>query len=278
MWKTDLVFWLIRICTFLKMGKICTAVIQWSVSVKKDSQIDSKHQIPQLIQALQKSQTRPWYTCCCWQWCLWWHARTPPQRTTLSPTTLALTVSLMMAVWCPTVLTTLILSPSNPITMSTQTVSFYKLKSMELLSNHFFLDCSRFWECGPAGETCLFECAPCGRDNPMCNGQWALSFDVRFQYPVGPTCDWPSTINCTNGGCEDKEPRPECCSDEECNNGCPASHCSHNFQCIYDEHCDCTLDTDCDTYDGICNIPPPHTNDTCAYCSDGQCKGGKALW
>merc|ERR1712241_198219 len=138
-------------------------------------------------------------------------------------------------------------------------------------------NCSRYWECGPGGETCLFECAPCGIDNPMCNGQWALSFDVRYQYPLGPVCDWPSTINCTNGGCEDKEPRPECCSDEECNNGCPASHCSHNFQCIYDEHCDCTLDTDCDTYDGICNIPPPHTNDTCAYCSDGQCKGGCLL-
>ena len=63
-------------------------------------------------------------------------------------------------------------------------------------------DCSRFWECGPAGETCLFECAACQTEmnsNPLCDGQWALTFDVRFQYPVGPVCDWPSTINCTLG-------------------------------------------------------------------------------
>ena len=64
------------------------------------------------------------------------------------------------------------------------------------------LDCSRFWECGPAGETCLFECAACQTEmnsNPLCNGQWALTFDMRFQYPVGPVCDWPSAIDCTPG-------------------------------------------------------------------------------
>ena len=108
----------------------------------------------------------------------------------------------------------------------------------------------------------------------MCNGQWALSFDVRYQYPLGPVCDWPSTINCTNGGCEDHVPRPECCSDEECANGCPGSHCSHNFQCIYNEHCECTLDADCDHFDEVCNLPPPHTPENCAYCVDAQCKGG----
>ena len=146
--------------------------------------------------------------------------------------------------------------------------------NINISKNFEFLDCSRFWECGPDGETCLFECAPCGVDNPMCNGQWALSFDVRYQYPLGPVCDWPSTINCTNGGCEDHVPRPECCSDEECANGCPGSHCSHNFQCIYNEHCECTLDADCDHFDEVCNLPPPHTPENCAYCVDAQCKGG----
>ena len=177
----------------------------------------------------------------------------------------------MMGVWCPIVLNLLTLSQSNLIIMSIQIVSYFYSMSLFLPPS---LDCSRFWECGPDGETCLFECAACGRDNPMCNGQWALSFDVRYQFPLGPVCDWPSTINCTNGGCEDHVPRPECCSDEECANGCPGSHCSHNFQCIYNEHCECTLDADCDHFDEVCNLPPPHTPENCAYCVDAQCKGG----
>ena len=51
-------------------------------------------------------------------------------------------------------------------------------------------DCSRFWECGPAGESCLVECARCPclglpEDNCdwQCEGengyQWALTFDEK---------------------------------------------------------------------------------------------------
>ena len=42
------------------------------------------------------------------------------------------------------------------------------------------------------------ECAPCGGPSgpEMCNGQWALSFDVRYEYPIGPVCDWPVIVDC----------------------------------------------------------------------------------
>ena len=65
-------------------------------------------------------------------------------------------------------------------------------------------DCSRFWECGPDYEACLFECAHCGVEVAGCQGQEALSFDPRYNYPVGPVCDWPSNIDCTNtpGECD----------------------------------------------------------------------------
>ncbi len=43
-------------------------------------------------------------------------------------------------------------------------------------------------------------CAQCQKEldtNPLCNGQWALSFDVKFQYPLGPVCSWPNEIDCS---------------------------------------------------------------------------------
>merc|ERR1712098_689656 len=48
-------------------------------------------------------------------------------------------------------------------------------------------NCSRYWECGFQGYTCLLECALCGGpSNTMCDGQWSLTFDPSFQYPIGP--------------------------------------------------------------------------------------------
>ena len=64
---------------------------------------------------------------------------------------------------------------------------------------HYFpslIDCSRFWECY-AGEACLIECANCQHElgeNDLCNGRWALTFDVTYQYPEGPVCDWPAYV------------------------------------------------------------------------------------
>ena len=104
-------------------------------------------------------------------------------------------------------------------------------------------DCSRFWECGPAYETCLFECAACPclqfpeqENDPQCNfqcegkdgWQWANTFDekwvliskriwtslqecdefVRFHFwPEGPTCVWPINYN---GTCSNLGPDCDC--------------------------------------------------------------------
>merc|ERR1719184_158723 len=58
------------------------------------------------------------------------------------------------------------------------------------------LNCSRYWQCGPGYETCLYECERCW-DNPMwCDGQWAKTFDPRFQGIYGPVCQWPVHMDC----------------------------------------------------------------------------------
>ena len=138
----------------------------------------------------------------------------------------------MTAAWFLTAQSSWIPSPSSRTTTSTQAVScfsgYFDISSVS--------DCSRFWECGPAGETCLFECAPCQAEintNPLCDGQWALTFDVRFQYPVGPVCDWPSTINCTLGCPEDAE----CCNNLDCNK-CSSGYCNLDWTCSYDPPCE----------------------------------------
>merc|ERR1712126_175393 len=137
-------------------------------------------------------------------------------------------------------------------------------------------NCSRFWEGGPAGETCLFECAACGGpSNPMCNGQWALTFDPSYQYPLGPVCDWPSSIDC-GVECDpiNKPDEFECCQNSDCNQ-CDGGYCSLFFQCVYPGPCECKQDSDCNNWDGTCNVPAPHDPDNCAYCSEeGTCLGG----
>ena len=145
------------------------------------------------------------------------------------------------------------------------------------LTSHLspFSDCSRFWECGPDGETCLFECASCQSElgsNPLCEGQWALTFDVRFQYPVGPVCNWPSTINCTLGCPEDAE----CCNNLDCNK-CSSGYCNLDWTCSYDPPCECSSDAECENYEGVCNVPAPHHPESCSFCLDGQCRGGETL-
>ena len=136
-----------------------------------------------------------------------------------------------------------------------------------------FLDCSRFWECGPNYETCLFECANCQHaenENPQCAGQWALTFDVRYQYPVGPVCDWPSAIDCTLTCPE----TAQCQENSDCND-CDGGYCNVDCTCTYPNPCSCSSDQDCDNFDGLCDLPSPHHPEYCAYCDAGVCKGGK---
>jgi len=99
---------------------------------------------------------------------------------------------------------------------------------------HVF-NCSRFWVCEPSLRPCLFECAPMP-------GGGALYFDVRYQYPVGPVCDWPSAINCTNkpAECGQCEVWQECVTGENgatiCTPNCKIDpHCQENEYCDFSE-------------------------------------------
>ena len=86
-----------------------------------------------------------------------------------------------------TALSLLILTITYPTTMSIHKVrNPHHIRYFTL----FHPDCSRFWECGPAGESCLVECANCCPDGPesgnciqLCEGkqgyQWALTFDEK---------------------------------------------------------------------------------------------------
>merc|ERR1719348_611684 len=158
-------------------------------------------------------------------------------------------------------------------------------------------DCSKFWECGPAGETCLFHCAPCG---DLCPGYNGLSFDCRYQFPMGPVCDFPINVDCENHipcpscddcphdwqicdestGCKctpECQVDPDCPTDQYCDSegvcqdgcraaeNCLATACSDciNHQCVDPNCCD---DDDCPN--GVC------LNGECVECVvDGDCGG-----
>ena len=70
-------------------------------------------------------------------------------------------------------------------------------------------DCSKFWQCTPSGA-CLQSCPPCPPG--ACPQNNALSFDCRYQAPLGPVCDWPDSIDCSNSPPCDSD----CCSDQDC--------------------------------------------------------------
>jgi len=137
-------------------------------------------------------------------------------------------------------------------------------------------NCSRFWECGPTYETCLFECAHCNNeamDNPLCKGQQALTFDPAIQWPIGPVCNWPTTIDCDNGNVP-----CDCLPWQSCINGLCSPQCIQDSDCPAGYICDdCNWCVEggngCDGDDslclqGVCDVPFPYT--TCEYCGDGN--------
>merc|ERR1712136_668239 len=155
-------------------------------------------------------------------------------------------------------------------------------------------DCGKFWECSPSGP-CLMKCATC-EVSPECP-DGTLEFDCRYQYPVGPGCDWPSAVNCTNdnpcditqveccseydcqpgelcveGSCVSRStPTPcpnECCADSDCKDG---FICDENGNCIAECPNECCADDDCHgeltcDADGNCQCPTE-------CCSDDDCEG-----
>jgi len=142
-------------------------------------------------------------------------------------------------------------------------------------------NCSRFWECGPTYEVCLFECANCQKvldTNPLCKGQWALTFDPSIQYPIGPVCNWPNTIDCDNGGvpcdclpwqsCVNDACMPQCMEDSHCPDGYICDDCNW---CVVDPDNNCAGD-DSNCLQGVCDVPWPYT--TCEYCDTDACVPG----
>jgi len=130
-------------------------------------------------------------------------------------------------------------------------------------------NCSRFWECGPELETCLFECASCGKPDPMCNDQWALTFDESYQFPYGPVCDWPSNIDCTNkpGTCECESWQTDCVNGKCMPQCIEDAHCPDGYECSDCGWCEATFEcnNDSDCRSDMCD-PPNNPHTTCEYC------------
>ena len=122
--------------------------------------------------------------------------------------------------------------------MNTQQVNKDVSSRRKIIWLTFFSDCSRFWECSYPDEACLYECLSCDGSS-LCEGKETLSFDVRYQYPVGPVCDWPQNVDCSRDVCDEMDPRPECCQDSDCQNDdiYPDAYCSTSFNCVYPDSC-----------------------------------------
>merc|ERR1712002_632893 len=111
-----------------------------------------------------------------------------------------------------------------------------------------------------------------------------LVFDCRYQYPVGPVCDFPDHVNCTNGYSTSNRipttttpkttttthPEGYCESDADCT-GSSCSHCVNN-QCV-DPEC-CTSDDCADVTDMVCSVCDMETCSMPECCVDSDCLDG----
>eukprot|EP00090_Calanus_glacialis_P038285 TRINITY_DN6687_c0_g1_i1.p1 TRINITY_DN6687_c0_g1~~TRINITY_DN6687_c0_g1_i1.p1 ORF type:complete len:690 (-),score=119.86 TRINITY_DN6687_c0_g1_i1:89-2158(-) len=138
-------------------------------------------------------------------------------------------------------------------------------------------NCSRFWECGPVVETCLFECAGCqseiGADS-ACNDQWALTFDPSYQYPEGPICNWPFTIECNNGKRCTVGDDTSCNHNDLCGECVAPGYCEYHPCCQEDDDCSLNACGTCVVNDGglyTCVYPDCCTSDDCTEGCNGVC-------
>jgi len=136
-------------------------------------------------------------------------------------------------------------------------------------------NCSRFWVCQPDLSNCLNECAP------MDNQGHALYFDYNIPYPMGPVCNFPEQINCTN-----KDPECQCevwqtCTEDwQCTPDCVLdTHCDDTEYCDYPDGGDgncligCRNGVDC----GGCGICENHLCSEPECCSDADCPSGVCI-
>jgi len=150
-------------------------------------------------------------------------------------------------------------------------------------------DCGLFWICSPEGP-CLMQCAACNTNPGNCpDGR--LQFDCRYTVPVGPVCDFYSTVGCHN--CEETCAANNCPGDTECDTStdCQCSDCKTDADCSSGEMCcdrQCAISCDGDTTTSKptpTTTPKPTTTNTpcptecCSDddCEDGTCENGECV-
>jgi len=146
-------------------------------------------------------------------------------------------------------------------------------------------DCGLYWVCSPEGP-CLMQCAACN-PNPGNCPDGKLQFDCRYTVPVGPVCDYYSTVGCHN--CEETCAANNCPGDAECDTStnCKCSDCKTDLDCTSGETCcdrQCAITCDNDptttttpaTTTTTTTPKPTTTNTTCPTecCSDEECPEG----
>ena len=177
----------------------------------------------------------------------------------------------MMAAWSLTVESLF----KMKLRLTTMFMNIVGFNNQHIKLNKHILDCSRFWECSPQGA-CLTSCAPC---DMQCGNYDGLVFDCRYQFPVGPVCDFPDNVNCTNGYTTDTNypthptvpttttPEGYCKSDADCT-GSSCSHCV-NHACVDPE---CCTDDECgDITNMVCSVCDMETCSQPECCADADC-------
>ena len=105
-----------------------------------------------------------------------------------------------------------------------------------------------------------------------------LSHFCRYTVPVGPVCDFYSTVGCHN--CEETCAANNCPGETECDTStdCQCSDCKTDADCSSGEKCcnrQCAISCDGDTTTTTTTTPKPApTNTACPMecCSDDDCE------
>jgi len=147
-------------------------------------------------------------------------------------------------------------------------------------------DCGLYWVCSPEGP-CLMQCAACNVNPGNCpDGR--LQFDCRYTVPVGPVCDFFSTVGCHN--CEETCAANNCPGECDTSTDCLCSDCKTDMDCPSGEQCcdrQCAVSCDGDsttepatTPTTQTTTPTPTTNTPCPTecCSDDDCEVSQSFF
>jgi len=143
-------------------------------------------------------------------------------------------------------------------------------------------DCGLYWICSPEGP-CLMQCPACNV-NPSNCPDGRLQFDCRYTVPLGPVCDFYTTVGCHN--CEETCAANNCPGETECDTStdCQCSDCKTDADCSSGEKCcdrQCAISCDNDPTPTpkptTTPTPKPTTTNTpcpTECCSDDDCEEG----